>query len=480
MNVVLLRVSSNKQDTLVQRKAIEEYAKQNKIIIDKVIEEYAVSGFKTPMSERQGLNEIKQLAINGMISSLLVYNTDRIGRRIELISFISLLTECNVIIHSATEGIINENKDYSDLLNSIKLFMASNESKKTSQRIKSAKKVGYESGEYQGGRYINYGYNVSNGKLVINQKEADVVKKIFELYNSYGMKVCLDYLDNNNISKRDTTFTTNNIWQLLTNSIYYGQPQGKHNRPYDENLAIISYDTWNRTQQLLKDRRTRETVKHSNKSQALLEGLLYHKVDNEEHKLYVDYSYNGKYKHLIYRCSKCKFNRNRPKGIKYSYSGNKYHKIITNEIQGVLSNLSTDKLENEYCKRKALDLHLIQIKIDDLSNTLQLKQKALQGANDTLESVFNGTLDLDIKIINDKIKSIQNDIISIETELNEFKDRLKTKELEQTKKYVLKEKYKDFGYIWDIASDEKKKAILNELIDKIIIDNNDIEIKLNL
>ena len=123
MNIVLLRVSSNKQDTLVQRKAIEEYAKQNKIIIDKIVEEYAVSGFKTPMAERQGLNEIKQLAINGMMDSLLVYNTDRIGRRIELISFISLLTECDVIIHSATEGIINENKDYSDLLNSIKLFI---------------------------------------------------------------------------------------------------------------------------------------------------------------------------------------------------------------------------------------------------------------------------------------------------------------------------------------------------------------------
>ena len=192
MNVVLLRVSSNKQDTLVQRKYREEYAKQNKIIIDKVIEEYAVSGFKTPMAERQGLNEIKQLAISGTMSSLLVYNTDRIGRRIELISFISLLTECDVIIHSATEGIINENKDYSDLLNSIKLFMASNESKKTSQRIKSAKKAGYENGEYQGGRYVNYGYNVSNGHLVINEKEAEIIRKIYSMYISYGTKYILN------------------------------------------------------------------------------------------------------------------------------------------------------------------------------------------------------------------------------------------------------------------------------------------------
>ena len=480
MNVVLLRVSSNKQDTLVQRKAIEEYAKQNKIIIDKVVEEYAVSGFKTPMAERQGLNEIKQLAINGMMDSLLVYNTDRIGRRIELISFISLLTECNVIIHSATEGIINENKDYSDLLNSIKLFMASNESKKTSQRIKSAKKIGYESGEYQGGRYVNYGYNVSNGKLVINEKEAEIIKKIYSMYISYGTKYVLNYLYENNITRRGYRWTANSLIQTIKNPLYYGQKLSKHNTPYDETLAIISYDIWNKVQVLLAERRTRETVNHSNKSSALLESLVYHKVDNTLHKCYVDYSYNGKYKHLIYRCPKCKINKNRPKNIKYNFSGNKLHRIIENEIKVVLNNLDTDKLEMEYIRRKALELTIIQTKIDDLSNTLELKKKALRGASETLENIFNGTLDLDIKIINDKIKGLQGDIITIETELNEFKDKLKTKELEQTKKYTLKEKYKDFDYIYDIASDEKKKAILNELIDKIVVDNNDIEIKLNL
>ena len=480
MNVVLLRVSSNKQDTLVQRKAIEEYAKQNKIIIDKVVEEYAVSGFKTPMAERQGLNEIKQLAINGMMDSLLVYNTDRIGRRIELISFISLLTECNVIIHSATEGIINENKDYSDLLNSIKLFMASNESKKTSQRIKSAKKVGYESGEYQGGRYVNYGYNVSNGKLVINEKEAEIIKKIYSMYISYGTKYVLNYLYENNITRRGYRWTANSLIQTIKNPLYYGQKLSKHNTPYDKTLAIISYDIWNKAQVLLAERRTRETVNHSNKSSALLESLVYHKVDDTLHKCYVDYSYNGKYKHLIYRCPKCKINKDRPKDVKYNFSGNKLHRIIENEIKVVLNNLDTDKLEMEYIRRKALELTIIQTKIDDLSNTLELKKKALRGASETLENIFNGTLDLDIKIINDKIKGLQGDIITIETELNEFKDKLKTKELEQTKKYTLKEKYKDFGYIYDIASDEKKKAILNELVDKIVIDNNDIEIKLNL
>ena len=100
INVALLRVSSSMQDTISQEQAIKDYCINNKIVIDKYIEEYAVSGFKTPMQERKGLNEIKDLAINGKLDNLVVFNMDRIGRRIELISFISLLTECGVIIHS--------------------------------------------------------------------------------------------------------------------------------------------------------------------------------------------------------------------------------------------------------------------------------------------------------------------------------------------------------------------------------------------
>ena len=72
----------------------------------------------------------------------------------------------------------------------------------------------------------------------------------------------------------------------------------------------------------------------------------------------------------------------------------------------------------------------------------------------------------------DSMMNVQN--------VNELKDKLCKKELEQMKKFKLSEKYKDFSYIYDLATDEQKKAILQELIQMIIIDNDNIEIKLNL
>lgn len=478
--VAFIRVSTDQQDTISQENSIKEYCAKNKIIIDEWIKENGVSGFKIPIEDRKGLQYIKELALNNELDSLIVFNSDRIIRQTEGSMYLKLLASCGVKIISVTEGQLYNN-DIDELLSFIRFYQAQTESKKISNRIKAGKAVAYESGKYQGGRYINFGYKLVNGKLEIDEKEATVVKKIFELYNTSGMKYVLSYLENNNITKRGNTWKANSIWQLLTNSIYYGQRQSKHNIPYDESLAIISKETWQYTQDLLNNRKTVGTTKHTNKSQALLEGLFYHSVGEDEHKLYVDYSYNGKYKHLIYRCSKCKFDRQRPKGIKYSYSGNKYHKIIENEIQGVLSNLSTDKLENEYCKRKALELTIIQVKIDDVTDLLNKKKLALTNGNNLLEKAFIGEINADVSIISNKIKELQSDIVELEMKINNLDTELHKKEVEQMNKNKLLEKYKDFNYLWNIADDEKKKAILNELVDKIIISqDNDIKIKLNI
>lgn len=479
--VALCRVSSNAQDLNSQENSIKEYCKQNKIIIDEWINEEGISGFKVPIEERKSLNYIKELALNGELETLVIFNSDRIIRQTEGSLYLKTLALNGVKILSVTEGELYSNAEIDELLTFIRFYQSNNEAKKISNRVRAGKQVGYSLGNYQGGK-VNFGYKYVDKKLQIDEEEAIIVRKLYEIYNSKGTTACLQWLDDNNINKRGYTWTANTIWQLLTNSIYYGQPQSKkHSIPYNKSLAIVDRETWEYTQKLFDSRRTKGTTKHTNKSEALLESIFYHKVNNEIHKLYVDYSYSNGKKRLIYRCYTCKTNRNKAKNIKYSFSGNKYHKIIETEIENVLDNLSVETLESEYCSRKALELTAIQVEIDKLTNTLQLKKKALQGANEALENIFNGTLDIDIHIVSNKIKNIQNEIIELESKLNELNTELHQKELDQLNKNRLLDKYKDFKYLWSIAEDEAKKAIMQELVDKIIIDsNNNIEIKLNI
>ena len=325
-NIAFVRVSTNIQDTISQEDAIKDYCHKNKIVIDEFVKDAGVSGFSIPIEQRESLQYIKTLALNKELDTLIVFNSDRIARRTEASMYLKLLASCGVKIVSVTEGELFKNEDIDELLTFIRFYQAQTESKKTSNRVRSAKKYGYENGNFEGGK-VNYGYKLVDGKLEINENEATIVKKLYEIYNSYGTTACLKWLDENNITKRGYNFTANTVVMLLKNSIYYGQPQGKYDRPYNKELQIVPYDIWKRTQDLLNERRTVGKTKHTNKSSALLESIFYHKVGDQLHKLYVDYTYTNKNKNLVYRCATCKMDRNRPKKTKYNFNFNVFVKL---------------------------------------------------------------------------------------------------------------------------------------------------------
>lgn len=120
--VVLLRVSTDMEETICQKTAIESYVSENKIVVDQFIEEDGVSGFKTKLEDRKVLMEIKNMAINDELDTLIVFNSDVIGRRMEMVGFITLLDEFKVKVVSITEGLLNKGEDTDDLLNAIKFW----------------------------------------------------------------------------------------------------------------------------------------------------------------------------------------------------------------------------------------------------------------------------------------------------------------------------------------------------------------------
>lgn len=476
INVALLRVSSSMQDTISQEQAIKDYCINNKIVIDKYIEEYAVSGFKTPMQERKGLNEIKDLAINGKLDNLVVFNMDRIGRRIELISFISLLTECGVIIHSVTEGIINENSEYSDLINSVKLFMANAESKKIGNRVKAGKKASANQGRWQSNQ-VPFGYiKNEDGTLQIDKSKSPIVKEIFDMYIKTNTKTTLEWLDTLGVH-----FSRVTLLNIIRNEVYIGIAGKKLKLPYDNDLQIIDNEIFYRANELVKNRTycKDNTIKTANRTIQPLEGLLYHKCsDDKISKLTVSYTYSAGKKYYVYRCEYCKMKRLKNKK---TFPANKITKTIEAEVIKELNTLSIDTLESEYCKKKALKLALNKSEIDNLTNVLNTKNKALTGANDTLEKVFSGELDIDITIISNKIKQISNDIVELEKKINDLNTELHQKEIEELNKSRLLDKYKNIENIYHLASDTDKRTILNEIIDKVYIDTNDnITIHMNI
>ena len=110
MNVALLRVSTDKQDTELQKCEILNYCRLNNIQIDKLIENVE-SGKKKKLNNMQGIKEIKKLVQDGLLDKLIVYRQDRISRRaIEVLNFIDELNKQGVEIYATNKGKIETDK----------------------------------------------------------------------------------------------------------------------------------------------------------------------------------------------------------------------------------------------------------------------------------------------------------------------------------------------------------------------------------
>ena len=87
---------------------------------------------------------------------------------------------------------------------------------------------------------------------------------------------------------------------------------------------------------------------------------------------------------------------------------------------------------------------------------------------------------MDKETVNNLILKLKKEITEIKEKLNLLNSELNKISLKEINKKALAEKYKDFEYIYNIASIEDKKVMLQEIIDKIIIDGEIVDIRLNI
>lgn len=101
-----------------------------------------------------------------------------------------------------------------------------------------------------------FGYDYSNGKLKVNNREAAVVKKIFDMYaNGYTIPKIVDFLNKSKIpTKKGKKWADNTVAKILKNPLYCGYirwngilKKGAHER-------IIDSDQFNFVQKIMSKR----------------------------------------------------------------------------------------------------------------------------------------------------------------------------------------------------------------------------------
>lgn len=265
--IALIRTSTIQQEIDSQREEVLSLILADGYSMDEieVVGEKGASAIKMDEAYLKNINRVYDLIEQEPIKAVYAWAIDRIGRDVELLqSFRKKLVNSGVdlVIRTPSLRLLNPDGTANGAVGlAFSLFaeMAQQEMEQKKARFMRAKKRNSEAGKANGGaKNIPFGYSKdANGYFIINEKEASVVRLIFELHNSgkYSLNKLALELNERGYSHRGKKFTNYFLRMFIKSTVVIGysdvyKPKTgwKVKRIYPQ---IISKEIWEKAQTVL-------------------------------------------------------------------------------------------------------------------------------------------------------------------------------------------------------------------------------------
>ena len=271
---IYVRVSTNQQardgESLdEQQKRLENYCEMRGFNIHKIYREEGKSGKDLARPKFEELiNDIEA----GFIDTVIIKKIDRLSRSIiDFEKTYMFLESRNVRLISLQENFDNSTA-IGRAISRVVLVFAQLEREQTSERTIDVLQYRASKGLWKGGT-VPYGYDKKDKKLIVDEKESKVVKKIFEIYVETGSiaEVYKELKSQNVKNRKGNFFTRQAIAQLVRNVIYAGKI--KHNSEIYQGIhePIISETISDLTQGIHKKRVRKHKLYHNHRLGGLVE-----------------------------------------------------------------------------------------------------------------------------------------------------------------------------------------------------------------
>ena len=488
-----------------QERLLIKYCEDNGYSVFKVYSDRGISG--KSIKARPAMKEMLRDADDKKFDIVITWKINRIARNtLELLQIVDLLEKNNIVFESYSERFETET-----LMGKFSLQMMGAvgelERGTIAQNVKMGMLARAREGRWNGNVVIGYDLkpieNSTNKKrkdteLVINPKEAEVVRTIFKMYSEgNGYKAIAGYLNKyGHTTKRGNSFAVSSVKDILNNPVYIGK---------------IRYNV---LQNWSEKRR-----KHKNPNPILVDGIhepiieqeLWDKVQNllEISKGKPSRIYDGEFPLTgILKCPKCgagmvimRSTWKRKDGSKIK---NEYYCCGTWKNKGTAvchsNTIRVDKA-NEYVFGKLSELLSNDELVKDIVNNINSTRKAMKDpAKDELEKIAK---ELDkIKSKKKKIfEAYEEEVISkedfkarvaelkerekvLQEEANDLKMNVMDDDVQEVSYKFVKETLSQFGtMISSNTSREQQKKLLHMLISKITINElreiDSIELTIN-
>lgn len=250
-----------------QQDAINKYAAANGYTI---IEDYVDRAKSaTTTAKRDEFNRMIEDSKSGKFKYVIVHKFDRFARnRIDSTIAKAILEKSGVRVLSVLEP--TSDTPEGELMEGMFELLAQYYSSNLGREVMKGFKVRAKKCLHNGGiAPLGYDVDPDTKKLIINENEAVIVRKIFDMYTSgYGYNTIIAHLNEcGYVTKYGNEFAKNSLYSILRNKKYagyyvYNQCDGKHNRhrakPNDEVIcipdgvpAIITEETYDKAAEIM-------------------------------------------------------------------------------------------------------------------------------------------------------------------------------------------------------------------------------------
>lgn len=464
-----------------QRKILKAFAKENKY---KIYDEYVDDGYTGTNFNRPDFKRMIRDIENKKINMVITKSLSRLGRDyIETGRYIETYFPENEIRYIAILDDVDTYLDRNCDTVAFKNIMNDYYAKETSKNIKKTKNKKKLEGFYYTS-YAPFGYKKvsKSGNLEIDEVQADIVKKIYDLFlegkGTYqiaklltgegieppGLQMKMKNVVNN-ITNTTDKWNHNTVRRILSNQIYIGNcvqnkskkisykskkmiaiPEEEHTITKNHHKAIIPIDKWELVQKMLgvhKNEKIRDT-------DVLFKGLLYcaHCNNKLSIRTKVDHNKSGDVTRRYILCSTANKKISNSICYKRYINYNKFEEQAISKISEILKiYINSNAFKNEEALRRILDLQ------SNKGSILKRQEK----------------LDRDLKRINKKIGTLYNDKLNGLLEEQDFKLFSENLVNERNRiERILKETQKELDKFKDDGINNRIKLDTQKVIKKLV------------
>ena len=331
-----------------------------------------------------------------------------------------------------------------------------------------------KSGLYHGAGHNPIGYNYQNGKLIVNAYEAEQVKKIFKMYlDGFSYNAIANIMAESGYYTRYSAYSSwTTVRRILSNPIYTGQLHYGGVIVENAHEALISKEQFKEVQSLMKQK-TEIYGKNSFQSKYLLSGLIF--CGNCGAR----YGYNpsvtkAKNKSYFYMYCECYSRSKHIKSmIKDPDCKNKHWRAA--ELESIIKSRVKELLQSpELAFEISKQNHKKPTEVKN-DNNLLIERRIKE-----IDRQINKFMELykvdgiPPEILGDSINKLYNEKTALQASLKPAEETISATSFD-----LVEELLKNAAQIWDFADESQKRRIIQDLIKRIVLTGDKVDIEWN-